>query len=555
MIKTDSIEALKSLIDIVDVVSNYVEIKKMGANYKSPCPFHAEKTPSFVVSPNKQIYHCFGCHASGDAIKFVQELEKISYPEAIEKLAAMYNFKLEYDTTSGGQSKKSDVLEKFNDYFKKCLENNQTAKKYILDRGVYESSIEKFEIGYAPASNAQVEFLKRSFLPSSEAVECGAMGDEGGRLFARFVERISFPIKNQNGKVIGFGGRTITNHPAKYLNSPQTKLFNKSKVFYGIHLAKEAIAKQKSMIVCEGYMDVIMLHQAGFHNAVAVLGTALTKEHLPIIKKSEAKVTLAFDGDSAGVNAATKSARLLVENGVDGGVVIFSEGQDPADMVKAGKIEELAKIFRKTKPFMEFLLEIISQKHDLSNPLEKEKAADEAKELLKISGAIMSDTYRPLAAALLKLPAGFLKVSQKQNAVQTLPTQKYDPAEAAAIKTMIKNHTLLDMALNRIEADMFEYHKELFLLIASGEFESPLLLELEGNDKVALMDENELVSFLIAKSSIFYDKMLLKIKNSHAIAKEQKPFYLRKVMGIKERLKKGELCEIDRELLAKLHIN
>ncbi|MGE4399908.1 MAG: DNA primase [Campylobacterales bacterium] len=554
MIKTDSIEALKSVIDIVDVVSNYVEIKKMGANYKSPCPFHAEKTPSFVVSPNKQIYHCFGCHASGDAIKFVQEHEKISYPEAIEKLAAMYNFKLEYDTSSGGQSKKSDVLEKFNDYFKKCLENNDTAKKYILERGVYESSIEKFEIGYAPASNAQVEFLKRSFLPSSEAVECGAMGDEGGRLFARFVERISFPIKNQNGKVIGFGGRTITNHPAKYLNSPQTKLFNKSKVFYGIHLAKEAIAKQKSMIVCEGYMDVIMLHQAGFHNAVAVLGTALTKEHLPIIKKSEAKVTLAFDGDSAGINAAIKSAKLLVEHGIGGGVVFFEKGNDPADMVRAGKIEELAAMFRKTITFMEFLLRNISDRYSLFDPLEKEKAAVEAKEILNICSPIFVDEYKFLATAILKIPLNILKSTNKYG-LQSELSSKYDPAEAAAIKTMVKNHTLLDMALNRIEADMFEYHKELFLLIASGEFESPLLLELEGNDKIALMDENELVSFLIAKSSIFYDKMLLKIKNSHAVAKEQKPFYLRKVMGIKERLKKGELCEIDRELLAKLHIN
>lgn len=555
MIKTDSIEALKSVIDIVDVVSSYIEIKKMGANYKSTCPFHTEKTPSFVVSPSKQIYHCFGCHASGDAIKFIQEYEKISYPEAIEKLAAMYNFKLEYDTTNGGQSKKSDVLEKFNDYFKKCLENNDTAKKYILDRGVYESSIEKFELGYAPASSVQIEFLKRNFLPSAEAVECGAMGEEDGRLFARFVERITFPIKNQHGKLIGFGGRTITNHPAKYLNSPQTKLFNKSKVFYGIHLAKEAIAKQKNIIVCEGYMDVIMLHQAGFHNAVAVLGTAMTKEHLPIIKKNEAKVTLAFDGDSAGINAATKSAKLLVENGVDGGVVIFSEGQDPADMVKSGKIEELSRMFRKAKPFMEFLIENIAAKYDLANPLEREKAGEEAKELLKSVSLIVADVYRPLAQAILKLPSGYLKNVRKKDVTISTPLQKYDPAEAAAIKTMIKNHTLLDMALNRIEADMFEYHKDLFLLIASGEFESPLLLELEGNDKIAPMDENELIAFLIAKSSIYYDKMLIKIKNSKNVAEDQKSFYLRKVMGIKERLKRGELCELDMELLAKLKID
>lgn len=553
MIKTESIEALKGMIDIVDVVSSYVEIKKMGANYKSPCPFHAEKTPSFVVSPNKQIYHCFGCHASGDAIKFVQEHEKISYPEAIEKIAAMYNFKLEYDVTAG-TAKKSDILERFNEYFKKCLENNDTAKNYILDRGIYESSIEKFELGYAPSSSAQIEFMKRSFLPSSEAVECGAMGDEGGRVYARFVERISFPIKNQNGKVIGFGGRTITNHPAKYLNSPQTTLFNKSKVFYGIHLAKEAIAKQKTAIVCEGYMDVIMLHQAGFNNAIAVLGTAMTKEHLPSIKKAEAKVVLAFDGDNAGLSAAFKSAKLLLEHGIDGGVVIFDKGLDPADMVKASKIEELALMFRKTKPFIEFLLENIAKKYDLSNGLEKEKAAIEAKEILSLPSAIFAEEHRRLAAAILKLPMDFLKASKKQNAQHT-PSQKYDPAEAAAIKTMIKNHTLLDMVLNRIEAEMFEYHRELFSLVAAGDFDSPALLELDGNDKISEMSEEELVGFLIAKSSIFYDKIIQKIKNSRVLTPEQKSFYLRKVMSIKERLKKGELCEIDRELLSKLHID
>ncbi|MCI4399101.1 MAG: DNA primase [Campylobacteraceae bacterium] len=554
MIKTESIEALKSMIDIVDVVSNYVEIKKMGANFKSPCPFHSEKTPSFVVSPNKQIYHCFGCHASGDAIKFVQEIEKISYAEAIEKIAAMYNFKLEYDTSSGGQIKKSDILEKFNEYFKKCLDNNRTAKEYIIARGVYESSIEKFELGYAPSSQAQIEFVKRSFLPVAEAVECGALGDENGRVFARFVERITFPIKNQNGKVIGFGGRTITNHPAKYLNSPQTKLFNKSKVFYGINVAKEAIAKQKSMIVCEGYMDVIMLHQAGFSNAVAVLGTALTKEHLPTIKKAQAKVILAFDTDGAGLNAAFKSAKLMLEHSVDGGVAIFDKGLDPADMVKDGKTMELAAIFRKTKPFIEFLLENIAKKYDLSNPLEKEKAANEAKEILELPSRIFAEEYKRLAAAILKVPADFFKLSKKQSFEQKI-VEKYDPAEAAAIKTMLKNHALLDMALNRIEAQMFEYHRDLFLLVSSGSFDSPLLLELEGNDKITPMSEEELISFLIAKSAIFYDKMLVKLKNSKTVPAEQKSFYMRKIMSIKERLKKGELRELDIDLIAKLDID
>ena len=211
MIKTESIESLKQIIDIVDVVGNYVELKKYGSNFKACCPFHAEKTPSFVVSSTKGIFHCFGCHASGDAIKFVQDYEKIGYAEAIEKLADMFNFKLEYTTA---QTKKTDILERFNDFFKKNLENNKTAREYILKRGVYESQIERFELGYAPSSSEQIAFLKSSFLSSVDAVETGIFGEEGGRIFARQVERITFPIKNQNGKIIGFGGRTITNHQA-----------------------------------------------------------------------------------------------------------------------------------------------------------------------------------------------------------------------------------------------------------------------------------------------------------------------------------------------------
>lgn len=547
MIKTESIEALKSMIDIVDVVGSYVELKKYGTNYKACCPFHAEKTPSFVVSQNKQIYHCFGCHASGDAIKFVQEHEKASYQEAIEKLANLYNFKLEYTTQT---TKRSDVLEKLNEYYKKCLDNNAEAKKYILDRGIFESSIEKFELGYAPSSPAQLEFAKKSFLPYSEAVECGAFGDEGGRTYARLVERISFPIKNQNGKVIGFGGRTISNHPAKYLNSPQTNLFNKSKVFYGINVAKDAINKQKQMIICEGYMDVVMLHQAGFHNAVAVLGTALTKDHLPTIKKAEAKVILAFDTDGAGINAAIKSARLLIEHGVDGGVAIFDKGLDPADMVKGGKIEEIASIFRKTKPLLEFLIESVAKKYDLTNQFEKEKAANEAKEILELPSMIFAEENKRLAAAILRVPVGFFKNVKNKNKPEqnSVSLQKYDPAEASAIKSMLQNHSLADMALNRISEDMFDYHKEMFAEIIRGNFDSPILLELEGNDKVAVMSEDDLVGFLIAKSVIFYDKLLNKLKLSRTITQEQKSFYMRKIMSAKEKLKKGEIVELDSSL-------
>ena len=284
MIKQNSIEYLKSSIDIVDVIGNYIELKKAGSSYKARCPFHDEKTPSFVVSPQKQIFHCFGCGKGGDAISFVKEYEKLSYPEAIEKIARDYNIKLEYEDN---QEKNDDkVLDYFNNFFKKELEKNQFALDYLKERGVFKSFIEKFEIGYAPQNQTQLDFMQKNFIDIQNALLSGMVAkDENGRFYARFTKRVIFPIHNISGKIIGFGGRSLSNHPAKYINSPQTKYFNKSRIFYAYHLAKQSIYQKKEIIITEGYLDVIMLHQAGFTNVVATLGTALTKEHLPLLKR------------------------------------------------------------------------------------------------------------------------------------------------------------------------------------------------------------------------------------------------------------------------------
>jgi len=287
MIDNASIESLKNSIDIIDVVGSFVELRKAGANYKANCPFHGEKTPSFVVSPSKQIYHCFGCGVGGDSIKFLMELEKLTYPESIEKLASMFNFSLIYTKGSSDYSDAKRILEAIGQWYVKKLNQNQTATKYLLDRGISQSSIERFEIGYVPPGTEVMHFLTSALLPMPQAAEAGiiAQSENGSGYYARLVERITFPIYSASGSIVGFGGRTITNHPAKYINSPQTKLFNKSRLLYGYHLAKESIYNNKKLIVCEGYLDVVMFHQAGFTEAVASMGTALTSEHLPMLRK------------------------------------------------------------------------------------------------------------------------------------------------------------------------------------------------------------------------------------------------------------------------------
>ena len=302
MITKNSIENLRNTIDIVDILSGYIQVKKSGANFKACCPFHGEKTPSFVISPAKQIYHCFGCGVGGDAIKFVMEFEKLSYPEALEKVAMLSNFSLEYDDNY----KKQDysVIEKLNEYYQKLLSQNETVNNYLKERGISSFSIEKFELGFAPSSNETVNYLKNNFLNLADAKDFGLIDYGQNGVYSRFIDRITFPIYSANGQLVGFGGRTISGHSAKYINSPQTKYFNKSKLLYGYNIAKEHIFKEHTIIVTEGYLDVIMLHQAGFKTAVATLGTALTSEHLPLLKRSESKVILAYDGDSAGQYAA-----------------------------------------------------------------------------------------------------------------------------------------------------------------------------------------------------------------------------------------------------------
>ncbi|MEA2029353.1 MAG: DNA primase, partial [Campylobacterota bacterium] len=402
MITQDSIEALKARLDIVDVVGSYLELKKSGGNFKAPCPFHNEKSPSFVVSPQKQIYHCFGCGVGGDSIKFVMEYEKLNYPEALEKLADSYNFTLDY-TNSRDNKPRSAVIEKLNEWYSTLLSQNSVAHSYLINRGVNENSIKRFEIGYAPDSNATLNFIRSQHYTMSEAVDMGVVGydSSNNNTYARFIKRITFPIYFANGTIVGFGGRTITDHQAKYINTPETSYFNKSRLLYAYHLAKQAIYKKSEIIITEGYLDVIMLHQAGFENAVATLGTALTQDHIPLLKKGSPKVVMAYDGDKAGRSAALKASKLLSAAGFIGGVVIFEENLDPADMVKEGRVDEIAAMFSSPIPFIEFVLSEILSSFNLSDPKEKESCMSEGVSYLKTLSPILQEEYKTYLASRL----------------------------------------------------------------------------------------------------------------------------------------------------------
>ncbi len=551
MIDNSSIETLKASIDIVDVIGNYVELKKAGASFKANCPFHGEKTPSFVVSPTKQFYHCFGCGVSGDAIKFVMEMEKLTYPEAIEKLASMYNFSLQYTKGSSDYSDAKRVLEIMQKWYRANLTHNQTATKYLQDRSISNSSIEAFGVGFVPDAGAVMGFVKSQSLPMPKVEEAGIIArGERGDYYARLHQRITFPIYAPNGGLVGFGGRTITDHPAKYINSPQTKLFNKSRLLYGYHRAKEHIYAKKQLIVCEGYLDVIMFHQAGFTTAVATLGTALTAEHLPLLHKGEPRVILAYDGDKAGVAAALKAARLLASHSFDGGVVLFPDGQDPADLIAAGEVAKVDGLLRGAKPLIPFVLEQIAGMYNLSNPTQKEAAFGEMRSFLQTLSPIMQETYIPAAATQLGVSAGLFGSGRNNADVrQRFEQTKEDPEWQSIIKTIIEKPTLIDEVMDVIGVEMVGSYRDAMDALLRGEMEHPSVLHISMNDKIPTLDDDEVRMALLRQLEIYYLTLFKRALSDPSISYDRKVFIRNKVQkDIIPKLKRGELVPYESDI-------
>jgi len=555
MIEKSSEEELKARIDIVDIISNYIELKLSGANYKARCPFHGEKTPSFVVSPAKQIFHCFGCGKGGDAIEFVKEYEKLNYYEALEKIASIINFPLRYTNKDETKKDSYKILTQVQSWYKNNLKYSTKAQKYLKSRGVKEESIDKFEIGYSKGSNELIDFLNRNFISLDEAQEVGILSNRDGRFYARLIDRITFPIHTQSGKIVGFGGRSLSGHSAKYINSPQTKLFNKSKILYGYHIARESIYRKKEIIVCEGYLDVILLHQAGFKNSVATLGTALTKEHIPLLKKGEPKVILAYDGDEAGINAGFKASFLLSTNGIDGRVVLFPDKLDPADMVQNGKIDELNKLLNRGVNLIEFTIETIIKSFDISNPYQKEKAFKEVKTYLLQLSEIIRDEFIPFASTLLNIsPRLFnpkLENIQKKTILKTKSIEEIqnsnnrcnDIATLTLLKTLIEKPKMLDIIKNIDTKYIFNRYQDIYKSILNGKLDDPKVLELSLDECYKSLNEDEfkreICNLLIIKYKNLQREIIYKDIPYH-----QKQYIMRKInTEIIPNLKRGKILD------------
>ncbi|MCR4941633.1 MAG: DNA primase [Campylobacter sp.] len=504
MIEEESIQKLRDVTDIVDIISHYVDVKKAGSSYKCVCPFHDDKNPSMSISPSKQFYHCFACKAGGDAIKFVMDFEKLSYPEAVEKVAQLSNFTLTYTQDAPQKKENKHILENANALYRANLFRQKDAINYLYSRGINDAMIEKFELGWADDSNQTIRLLENDAIEPNEALQVGIVKQNEKGFYASFTYRITFPIYTHTARLVGFGGRTISNHPAKYINSPQSNIFDKSRLLYGYHLARKSISKTRQIIITEGYLDVIMLHFAGFDNAVAVLGTALTQKHIPLLKRDDINVVLCFDGDTAGINAAVRSSLLLTQNDIDGSVVIIEDGKDPADMVFGGKISYLKELFNSGTELGEFYIRQIAKGYDLSRPMQKQRCLDEILAYTKTLKAIVANSYIPLVSHLLGVDENSLNLSSASPKDTEFRTKIYkenknvskknDLLELAILKSIFENKDMMDFFKSqRINRNFFNYHVELFDAIVSpaSEQNAALLRELELNNKAFAITQND----------------------------------------------------------------
>lgn len=478
MIDPSTIQKINDAASIEEVISDFVTLKKRGANYLGLCPFHNEKTPSFTVSPAKGIFKCFGCGKSGNVVGFVMEHEHYSYPEALKYLAKRYGIEVEEEEVTPEMQQKLDENESMltlnsfvTKYFTKNLnekgEGKSVALSYLKERGFRESTIEKFDLGYAIdgwtdyTDNAIAFGYKKEVLVAS-----GLTIDKGDRMFDRFKGRVIFPIHNLTGRVIGFGGRILSaeKSKAKYLNSPESTIYNKSKVLYGIFFARNAIAKNDLCYLVEGYTDVISLHQNGIENVVASSGTSLTIDQIKLIKRFTPNITILYDGDAAGLKASFRGIDLILEQGMNVKVVLFPDGEDPDSFANSHTTSETEAFVKDSAvDFIKFKTRLLKDETKGDPAGRASLIKDIVKSISIIPDGITRSVYVKECSVLLEMAEQTLmnelnkllrqKVAKQNNIPNNTPepsipvAQQFKPVETDPLDTQILERSLIRLML------------------------------------------------------------------------------------------------------------
>lgn len=488
----DTIEEIKSRCDLVELVSEQIMVKKQGSNYVGLCPFHQEKTPSFTVSPEKQLYHCFGCGASGDLFSFVMQTENMTFPEALRMLADRTGVVLPEEKT--GKSKTDKLKEelsnlnesamRFYNYILCKRPEGKKALQYLENRGVGHSLVETFNIGFAPNSWDSLlnVALKKGY---SEETLAGAglivKSKDGKKYYDRFRNRIMFPIFDYRKRVIGFGGRIIDEDEwgPKYLNSPATMLFDKSRALYGINFAITEIRRQKKAIVMEGYTDVILAHREGITNAVASLGTALSPMQARTLRAQAEEVIIAYDADSAGEAATERGLDILNNSGCRVKVAVFPEGFDPDSFIRSKGKEAFESILEEARPLTEYRVQNLKEKFNLDRPEEKMLFV---KNIIPVISSINNNVEREeyikhLAEDLdvseqafraeikknIKIPRKTEKIGnnlRKNEQTKYIREEEIEPAEKVILSLLFAYEGVFNKVVERVSEKLFSSHFE-----------------------------------------------------------------------------------------------
>ncbi len=489
----DIIEEIKSRCDIVDVISDYMQLKSSGSNYTGLCPFHSEKTGSFMVSKSKQIYKCFGCNAGGDVISFVMRYENVDFMDAVKILARRCGITLERNI-SEEEKQKIQEINKFREihteaarfYFANLLGTKNPGYEYLKKRGLSDKIIKKFGLGYSLNSwNSLMNYLLAKGYDKTDLVKCGLVTHktETNKYFDRFRNRVMFPIFNYNGKVIGFGGRVLDDSLPKYLNSPETLVFNKRLNLYGLNISKKSI-KDDTLILVEGYMDLISLYQNNIENVVATLGTALTIEQARLIRKFAKNVIISYDSDQAGQNATLRAIDILLQADIKVKILNLKDCKDPDDFIKKYGFEGYKKAMEDSDYYIKYKIDILKKKYNLNNDSQKMSFVEEATFMLKkLKSPIEKDLYAKYLSDLtnisiesirasvgIKVNSNYNKTNKRNTNVHKKIEQMskiqdgYLKVEAKFIKLLMENKNLRESLLQDINEQQFLFNetKEIF---------------------------------------------------------------------------------------------
>lgn len=557
----EQIEEVRSRSDIVSVIGRYVRLKRAGSGYTGLCPFHNEKTPSFHVNPARQMYKCFGCGVGGNVLTFVMEYENLTFPEAMEMLAQEAGIELPKQEMTAQQKQQESLRQTLLEINKKAARyyfallkspRGKPGYDYLTGRGLSDETILHFGLGYAGQGGGELyQYMKKEGYSDSVLKETGLFKMDERGAYDKFWNRVMFPIMDANNRVIGFGGRVMGDAKPKYLNSPETKIFDKSRNLFGLNYAKRG--KRSNMILCEGYMDVIALHQAGFTNAVASLGTAFTEQQANLIRRYTDEVLLTYDSDGAGIKAAMRAIPMLRRAGITGKVIHMEPYKDPDEFIKNLGAEEFEKRMEEAQNSFFFEIEVIKKNYSMSDPEQKTKFVHEtARKLLVFEDKIQRDNYLEAVAARYniktedlrqlvvrygnQMPSGYQEVMEERQQERIRKGKKKETREGISysyrllLSWLIEEPKLFVQIREWIKPEDFEeglyrtVAKELYDQLDRGDLEPARIIghfeEVEDQNKVASMFQTSFGSKIEndEKKKAITD-LILKIKE-HSIERQ-----------------------------------